>query len=59
MRDARRAFWTVKHGIKMSGMPAWGTTLDDAAIWELVAFVRKMPAMTAETHLKVSQGHTE
>ena len=59
VRDARRAFWTVKHGIKMSGMPAWGTTLDDAAIWELVAFVRKMPAMTAETYLKVSQGHTE
>lgn len=21
--DARRAFWAIKHGIKMSAMPAW------------------------------------
>src|SRR6202166_1268490 len=49
-RDAQRAFWTIKHGIKMSAMPAWGKSLDDAAIWDLVAFVRKMPAMTPEAY---------
>jgi mono/diheme cytochrome c family protein len=48
--DPRSAFWTIKHGIKMSAMPAWGKTLDDAAIWDLVAFVRKMPAMTPEAY---------
>jgi mono/diheme cytochrome c family protein len=48
--DPRKAFWTIKHGIKMSAMPAWGKTLDDAAIWDLVAFVRKMPAMTPEAY---------
>jgi mono/diheme cytochrome c family protein len=51
--DPRRAFWTIKHGIKMSAMPAWGKTLDDAAIWDLVAFVRKMPAMTPEAYQQV------
>jgi mono/diheme cytochrome c family protein len=30
-RDPRRTFWTIKHGIKMSAMPAWGKSLDDAA----------------------------
>jgi hypothetical protein len=40
-RDARRAFWTIKHGIKMSAMPAWGKTLDDVTIWNLVAFLRQ------------------
>ena len=35
-RDAQRAFWTIKHGIKMSAMPAWGKSLDDAAIWDIV-----------------------
>jgi cytochrome c553 len=49
-RQAREAFWIIKHGIKMSAMPAWGKTLDDEAIWDLVAFVREMPGMTAEAY---------
>jgi mono/diheme cytochrome c family protein len=58
-RDDRRVFWTIKHGIKMSAMPAWEKTLDDVAIWNLVAFVRQMPAMTPETYQQLSQGHWE
>jgi mono/diheme cytochrome c family protein len=54
MQEERRAFWIIKHGIKMSAMPAWGKTLDDTAIWELVAFVRKMPEMTPETYAELS-----
>jgi mono/diheme cytochrome c family protein len=59
LQPAQRAFWVVKHGIKMSAMPAWGKTLDDAAIWDIVAFVRKMPAMTPETYQELSRGHAE
>jgi len=55
LRDGRRAFWIIKHGIKMSAMPAWGKTLDDAAIWDVVSFVRKMPDMTAETYQQISR----
>jgi mono/diheme cytochrome c family protein len=55
-RDAQRAFWTIKHGIKMSAMPAWGKSLDDAEIWDIVSFVRKMPAMSPETYQQLSQG---
>jgi mono/diheme cytochrome c family protein len=55
VRDARRAFWTIKHGIKMSGMPAWGTTLDDAAIWDVVAFVTQLPAMTPDAYRQLSK----
>jgi mono/diheme cytochrome c family protein len=57
-RDARKAFWTIKHGIKMSAMPAWGKSLNDAAIWDLVAFVRQMPAMTPEMYQQLSKGHS-
>ena len=53
--DARRAFWVVKHGIKMSAMPAWGKTLDDAAIWDVVAFLQSMPLMTPEAYQALSQ----
>ena len=27
--DAAQAFWVIKHGIKASGMPAWGKSMDD------------------------------
>ncbi len=55
MQESRRAFWIIKHGIKMSAMPAWGKTLDDAAIWDVVAFVRKMPGMTEEDYRQLLQ----
>ena len=43
-------FWVVKHGIKMTGMPAWGVTHDDVLLWDVVAFLRKMPELTAEQY---------
>ena len=43
-------FWVVKHGIKMTGMPAWGLTHDDEILWDVVAFVRKLPELTAEQY---------
>jgi mono/diheme cytochrome c family protein len=54
IRDSRRVFWTIKHGIKMSAMPAWGKTLNDEAIWDLVAFVRQMPTMTPDTYRQIT-----
>jgi mono/diheme cytochrome c family protein len=54
-QESRRAFWIIKHGIKMSAMPAWGKTLDDAAVWDVVAFVRKMPGMSPEDYQQLAQ----
>lgn len=52
--DPKQAFWVIKHGIKMSAMPAWGRTHDDRSIWSLVAFARQMPQMTpAQYHALV------
>ena len=39
-------FWTIKHGIKMSGMAAWGKTHNDTLIWDMVAFLQKLPALS-------------
>ena len=39
-------FWTIKHGIKLSAMPAWGRTHDDELIWDMVAFIRQLPKMS-------------
>jgi mono/diheme cytochrome c family protein len=46
-RSAAEQFWIVKHGLKMTGMPAWGLTHDDERIWSMVAFLQKLPGMTA------------
>lgn len=43
-------FWLVKHGVKMSGMPAFGPTHADQEIWNIVAFVRELPGMTPERY---------
>jgi mono/diheme cytochrome c family protein len=39
-------FWVVKHGVKMTGMPAWGATHSDDKLWAIVAFLEKLPDMT-------------
>jgi mono/diheme cytochrome c family protein len=43
-------FWVIKHGIKMTGMPAWGVTHDDEVLWDVVAFLRKLPELTPEQY---------
>ena len=48
--DPRRAFWVIKHGIKMSAMPAWGTSHDDAVIWSMVAFLQALPGLTPQQY---------
>jgi len=48
--EAQKMFWTIKHGIKASGMPAWGLTHDDGRIWAMVAFINKMPDLTADQY---------
>jgi mono/diheme cytochrome c family protein len=43
---AKEIYWVVKHGIKMSGMPAWEYRMTDEEIWDVVAFVEHMPALS-------------
>lgn len=47
---AARHFWYIKHGIKASGMPAWGMTHTDERIWAMVAFIQKLPTLTPEQY---------
>lgn len=56
---AEQIFWVIKHGIKMTGMPAWGPTHDDARLWSIVAFVKKLPELDAEGYrrLVTAAGH--
>jgi mono/diheme cytochrome c family protein len=44
------AFWIIKHGLKMTGMAAWGPTHSDTLIWDMVAFLEKMPGLSADDY---------
>lgn len=50
-------YWLVKHGAKMTGMPAFGPTHDDQALWNIAAFVKAMPGMSAEQYTSYSSEH--
>src|SRR5438309_2877235 len=43
-------FWVIKHGVKLTAMPAWGKTHDDQLIWDMVAFIRQMPKMSPQQY---------
>lgn len=51
----RELFWVIKHGIKMTGMPAWGPTHSDDKIWAMVAFVKTLPDLTPTQYKSMQQ----
>jgi Cytochrome C oxidase, cbb3-type, subunit III len=46
----KRQFWIIKHGIKASGMPAWGPTHNDERIWNMVAFLQRLPTLSTDQY---------
>lgn len=57
--NASEIFWIVKHGIKMTAMPAFGPTHDDKTLWNIVGFVNRIPKMTPAEYaaFKADAGH--
>jgi mono/diheme cytochrome c family protein/cytochrome c2 len=45
-REPAYLYRVVKHGIKMTGMPAWDFRLEDEDLWAIVAFVRHLPTLS-------------
>ncbi len=50
----RELYWITKHGIKMSGMPAWQFHLSDADIWSVVAFMGVLPTLSARDYAQAT-----
>lgn len=43
--NPRELFWIVDNGIKYTGMPAWATPHRPDEVWDMVAFLLKMPEL--------------
>ncbi len=59
--DAASAFWVIKHGIKASGMPAWGESMADEYVWNMAAFLQRLPKLDADGYQALvasSGGHS-
>lgn len=39
-------YWIAKNGIRHTGMPAFGFVLSDEELWNLVAFLRRLPELS-------------
>jgi cytochrome c553 len=48
--DPEELFYLVKHGIKFTGMPGWTALRRDDEIWAVIAFLRTLPGLDAETY---------
>lgn len=59
--DPAHHFWVIKHGIKASGMPAWGKSMEDEYIWNMVAFLQQAPKLNSDQYQALvasSGGHS-
>lgn len=59
--EPAHAFWVIKHGLKASGMPAWGVSMKDEYIWDMAAFLQKLPDLDEQQYHRMvasSGGHS-
>lgn len=50
-------FYIIEHGVRLTGMPAWGTGTDEGeqSSWDLVHFIRRLPALTEAEKLEMEE----
>jgi len=48
-------FWIIEHGIRFTGMPAFGVHGSSDDSWKLVLFIRHLPQLTAEERMEMDR----
>lgn len=54
----KQLFWILEHGVKYSGMPAWGAPDRPDEIRRMVAFVRRLPKMSPAEYRTLTEQAT-
>lgn len=52
-------FWIVENGVRMTGMPAFGATHEDGELWDLVAFVRRLPSSSQSEYRALREARAQ
>ncbi len=48
-------FWITKNGVKFTAMPGWGPSHTDPMIWAMVAFMEKLPTLSAADYKEMKE----
>ncbi|HEX7984359.1 MAG TPA: c-type cytochrome [Duganella sp.] len=48
-------YWITRHGIKMSGMPAWEFHLADEDLWAVVGFLVALPELSPQAYAAITK----
>jgi cytochrome c553 len=55
-RRDEELFYVVRHGIKLTGMPAWPTVNREDEVWAMVAFLRHLPRLGDAEYQRLTRG---
>lgn len=55
-RDPEALFYVVKHGIKLTGMPAWPSRRRDDEVHAMVAFLVAFPSLDSASYRRLAYG---
>ncbi len=58
-REPEELFYIVKHGILMTGMPAWPSLQRDDEVWSVVAFLLKYPELDHAAYRQLALGELD
>jgi len=47
-------YWITRHGIKMSGMPAWEFHMSEQDMWSVVAFMQVLPGLDTRAYAEAT-----
>jgi len=45
-------FWIVKHGVRYSGMGAWGGEVSEDKIWKVVTFLSNLKSLPPDVQME-------
>jgi mono/diheme cytochrome c family protein len=54
-----QVFWIAKHGLKMTGMPAFGKVDEDGELWKVAAFVKQMEKVSPSQYAALPKAKEE
>lgn len=54
-------FFVIKHGVRLTGMPAWGKVMSDDSLWKITAFVKNVDQLppAVEQQRKLALGGSD
>lgn len=52
---ASHLYWVIRHGVRLTGMPAWGYRMDEQQMWDVTAFLKTLPGMSPAAYQRWEQ----